>query len=98
MAAPAGKKIAIIYQDPYGGTCLNYGCVPSKFMIARARVAHQVRTASRYHISASAPSVDLAAIVREKDERNDSERSSLMKEATDAENVTVIKGKASFSG
>lgn len=98
MAAPAGKKIVIIYQDPYGGTCLNYGCVPSKFMIARAHVAHQVRTAARFHISANAPSVDLAAIVAEKNERNNEERSGLMKDATDADNVTVIKGKASFSG
>ncbi len=35
MAVSAGKKVALIYQDPYGGTCLNYGCVPSKFMIHR---------------------------------------------------------------
>ncbi|PZS02638.1 MAG: dihydrolipoamide dehydrogenase, partial [Candidatus Chloroheliales bacterium] len=98
MVVPTGKKVALIYQDPYGGTCLNVGCIPSKFMIHRARIAHQVRTAARYHVSASAPTVDLAAIVKEKDERLKKEREGMLEDANKQKNLTLIKGQARFTG
>ena len=44
-AVEAGHRVALIYRPPFGSTCLNTGCVPSKFLIHRARIAHLVRTA-----------------------------------------------------
>ena len=98
MVVPTGKKVALIYNGVYGATCLNYGCVPSKFMIARARVAQTVRDAGRYHVSAAAPHVDLAAIVKEKDAMLAKERGAMLAEAKAAQNLTLIKGHARFSG
>jgi pyruvate/2-oxoglutarate dehydrogenase complex dihydrolipoamide dehydrogenase (E3) component len=47
LAVEAGKLVALFYRAPFGSTCLNTGCVPSKFLIHRARVVHMVRTARR---------------------------------------------------
>jgi len=44
-AVAAGHRVAMVYREPYGSTCVNVGCVPSKFLIHRANVAHTVRTA-----------------------------------------------------
>src|SRR5919106_4537660 len=66
-AVAAGHRVAMIYREPYGSTCVNVGCVPSKFLIHRANVAHAVRTARHFHVEGHGdPSVDLAAIVADK--------------------------------
>src|ERR671919_2589287 len=59
-AVAAGHRVAMIYREPYGSTCVNVGCVPSKFLIHRANVAHAVRTAARFGIGVDErPRVDL---------------------------------------
>lgn len=39
-AAKAGKKVLLIEQGNYGGDCTNFGCIPSKSLIASASCAH----------------------------------------------------------
>ena len=59
-AVAAGHRVAMIYREPYGSTCVNTGCVPSKFLIHRANVAHTVRTSARFHVNGHGePGVDL---------------------------------------
>src|SRR5712691_2645800 len=81
-AANEGKRTALIYQDPYGGTCMNVGCVPSKFLIHHAQMAHHVRTAARFHVNASQPLVDYAAIVRDKKAMISQDRQDALQGAT----------------
>ena len=38
-AAGLGAKVALVERSLMGGDCLNFGCVPSKGLIAAARVA-----------------------------------------------------------
>lgn len=45
-----------------GGDCLNYGCVPSKALIASARHAHAMRTAGRFGLEAHDPKIDYSKI------------------------------------
>ncbi|MEQ1522763.1 MAG: FAD-dependent oxidoreductase, partial [Aestuariivirga sp.] len=45
-----------------GGDCLNYGCVPSKALIAAAKQAHVFRTSGKYGISAAEPKVDFKKV------------------------------------
>jgi pyruvate/2-oxoglutarate dehydrogenase complex dihydrolipoamide dehydrogenase (E3) component len=45
-----------------GGDCLNYGCVPSKSVIAAAHAAHQVRSSHRFGVKAVAPEIDMGAV------------------------------------
>jgi pyruvate/2-oxoglutarate dehydrogenase complex dihydrolipoamide dehydrogenase (E3) component len=49
-AAQLGVSVVLIEKGKMGGDCLNYGCVPSKALIASARRAHLMRTASQFGI------------------------------------------------
>jgi pyruvate/2-oxoglutarate dehydrogenase complex dihydrolipoamide dehydrogenase (E3) component len=49
-AAGLGARVALVERDFMGGDCLNVGCVPSKALIAAARVAATVRNAGDYGV------------------------------------------------
>jgi pyruvate/2-oxoglutarate dehydrogenase complex dihydrolipoamide dehydrogenase (E3) component len=57
IAATVKAKVALIEHDRMGGDCLNTGCVPSKALLAAARVAHDMRTADRFGIGGVTPDV-----------------------------------------
>ena len=92
----AGKRVALIYRAPFGSTCLNVGCVPSKFLIHRAQVAQLVRGASRFHIDATLSRIRLDEIVDEMDAKIDSDRAAAFKVASQADHLTLIEGPARF--
>ncbi len=60
-AAQMGADVTLLERHKMGGDCLNYGCVPSKALIATAKTAHAMRQASRYGIASVEPQVDYAA-------------------------------------
>ena len=62
LAASLPLRVAVVERDRVGGECLWTGCVPSKALLASARVAHTVRTAGRYGIGAQPPDIDTAAV------------------------------------
>ena len=41
-----GQRVAVIERDRVGGTCVNWGCTPTKTIVASARAAHMVRRAA----------------------------------------------------
>lgn len=57
-----GLRVAAVERGRIGGDCLWTGCVPSKALIASARVAHTVRGADRFGVRAGEPRVDLDAV------------------------------------
>ncbi|HEX5939442.1 MAG TPA: FAD-dependent oxidoreductase, partial [Dehalococcoidia bacterium] len=59
---PIGIKVAIVERDRIGGDCLWTGCVPSKALIASAKAAWTVRTASEFGINVRDYEVDTAAV------------------------------------
>ncbi len=61
-AAAFGQRVVLIEKGRMGGDCLNYGCVPSKAMIASARRAHQMRTSAPFGITPVEPVVDWSAV------------------------------------
>ena len=58
FAATLDLKVAVAERGRVGGDCLWTGCVPSKALLASAKVAHHVRTADEYGIEAVEPAVD----------------------------------------
>jgi pyruvate/2-oxoglutarate dehydrogenase complex dihydrolipoamide dehydrogenase (E3) component len=50
-ASQLGLKVALFEAHEMGGDCLNYGCVPSKALIATAHAAHAVRQAGRFGVT-----------------------------------------------
>src|SRR5260370_980162 len=62
FAAKLGAKVAIVEKNRIGGDCTWTGCVPSKALLKAAKVAHEVRTASRFGIVANPPSPDMLQV------------------------------------
>ena len=66
-AAEAGARVALIGHTKIGGTCVNFGCVPSKALIRAVETLHQAGTASRFEgISAEATMTNWAATMAQK--------------------------------
>ncbi len=61
-AAQLGASVVLIEKGLMGGDCLNYGCVPSKAMIAAAHHAQSIRDAAAFGIDA-VPQVDFARVM-----------------------------------
>ena len=61
-AAQLGSSVILIEKHKMGGDCLNYGCVPSKAMIAAGKRAHAMRTSGPFGIAPVAPSIDPSAV------------------------------------
>ena len=58
FAATLDLRIAAVERDRLGGDCLWTGCVPSKALLASAKVAHHMRTADAFGITPVEPEVD----------------------------------------
>ena len=54
-AAQLGCKVVLVERHKMGGDCLNYGCVPSKALIAAGHHAHAVRRAREFGVDAGEP-------------------------------------------
>lgn len=61
-ASQMGAEVVLLEKAKMGGDCLNYGCVPSKAMIAAAHAAHAVRRAGRFGIAAAEPAIDFEKV------------------------------------
>src|SRR5271169_698386 len=61
-AAAFGQRVVLIEKHKMGGDGLNYGTVPSKALLAAAKRAHAMRTASPFGIRGVEPLIDHAAI------------------------------------
>lgn len=61
-AAAFGVHVVLLEKHKMGGDCLNYGCVPSKAMIAAGRYAHTMRSGQPFGIAPTEPQIDYAAV------------------------------------
>lgn len=62
IAAAFGVSVVLIEKGKMGGDCLNYGCVPSKALIATAKSADAIRHADKYGIHVPDPVVDFQQV------------------------------------
>lgn len=97
--AGSGLKTALVEMRHVGGTCVNYGCTPTKTMAASARVAHLVGRAGDYGILPGAGSarVDLGKIRRRKRDMVSSFREGSERHIEETEKLALLRGKATFS-
>ena len=61
-AVQMGASVALVEKGKMGGDCLNYGCVPSKALLAAGHAAEAVRRARRFGVTAAAAAIDPAAV------------------------------------
>lgn len=62
-AAQMGASVALIEMGKMGGDCLNYGCVPSKSLLAAAKTAHRIRQSQLFGIQTTEPEINFANVM-----------------------------------
>jgi pyruvate/2-oxoglutarate dehydrogenase complex dihydrolipoamide dehydrogenase (E3) component len=60
--AGLGGRVALVERNKMGGDCLNYGCVPSKALIASARLIDRIRHASRWGLDEPVPRFEFETV------------------------------------
>jgi len=96
MAARLGANSLLVDRESLGGDCLHYGCVPSKSLIASARIAHTMRGAEKFGLESVDQTVDLARVMDRVDKIRDEIGSHESPEAIRELGVDVAFGGASF--
>jgi dihydrolipoamide dehydrogenase len=67
-AAQLGASVALVERELPGGTCLNWGCIPTKTLITAADLFGKIQQAERFGIRVGAPDIDYAAAGARKNE------------------------------
>ena len=65
-AAQLGAKVAIVEREQLGGTCLNWGCIPTKALIAAADTFAKIKHAEMFGITVKGATVDYAVMIGHK--------------------------------
>src|ERR1035441_3634333 len=65
-AAQLGASVAIVEKEQLGGTCLNWGCIPTKALIGAAETLAKIKRAAAFGITVSGVSLDYAAMIGQK--------------------------------
>lgn len=92
--AQEGKRVVMFERDVLGGSCINYGCTPSKAFLAAAHAAGRARQAEKLGIHAQVK-VDFPAVMRRVRSIRDSFNQGIQKRLEDA-GVEVVFAEASF--
>ena len=95
--AKLGWRVALIEEGQLGGSCINYGCTPTKTMIASARIAHAAKRGPEFGVHTGNVRVDMAEIVARKNEISGSFRSGIEDQVKNNPNLTLYRGHGRFT-
>ncbi len=93
---PTGASIAVIEGNKVGGSCVNYGCTPTKTMVASAKALHQAKRGDFYGFKAS-PVLNFERVMERMNEVREASSNGLTNWLESTKNVTLIRGMASFT-
>jgi len=97
-AAGLGARVALVEAASQpGGDCLFTGCVPSKSLIASAKLVHQLRTADRLGLDPGEPSFDFARVMERVQSVIEQAGAPDTPEALRERGVTVLRAHARFA-
>jgi dihydrolipoamide dehydrogenase len=94
-AAQLGASVALVEKEEMGGTCLNWGCIPTKTLIASSELFARIKSAGTMGLRVASASFDYAAMADRKDQVVAKLRNGV-KQLLKANGVTVFQGSASF--
>ncbi|MFW2512391.1 FAD-dependent oxidoreductase [Demequina sp. SO4-13] len=93
-----GERVAVFQDGPFGGTCLNDGCRPTKALRASAHAAHVARTAAAHGVHVGEVTVDVSKAIARKDELIDGWRDSGGGYFEDHETISYVTARARIAG
>ena len=93
----AGMTVALVERHFFGGTCVNTGCMPTKTLVASARVAHQARRAADYGVVLKGDvSIDLPRVMARAHKVTETSRGNVEGWLDGMKHLTVLRGHARF--
>ncbi len=96
--AQQGEKTTLVESRRIGGSCINYGCTPTKTMVASADAADRARQAEGFGVHTGEISVDMKRIRARKRKMVTDFRSGLERRIESTGGLELIRGIARFTG
>ncbi|MFD4631580.1 mycothione reductase [Streptomyces sp. NPDC058284] len=90
--------VAVVAEGPFGGTCLNAGCIPSKMLSVTAEVADAVRESGRHDVRAASDGIAWPAVQERVFGRLDAVSRDEEGDRRASDFTTVYRGRARFTG
>lgn len=95
-AAQLGGSVVLIEKDKIGGTCLNYGCIPTKSFVKSAHLFEEIQRSAEFGIKTNPPVIEPDQIVNRKNQVV-SNLAGGIKYLLDHWNIRLIEGEAKVS-
>src|SRR6266478_5525747 len=96
--AKAGKRVGLAEREHLGGSCVNFGCTPTKTVISSARMAHQARRAAEFGLRIPEIEVDFPAVLERAKRILMESRDGLTAGFEDSDNPKLLRGHARIEG
>jgi pyruvate/2-oxoglutarate dehydrogenase complex dihydrolipoamide dehydrogenase (E3) component len=90
----AGQTVAVIERKLVGGTCVNYGCIPTKTLVASAHAAQLARRGADYGVGTGDVTVDIRKVKARKDKIMLDDRHGVESWLDGMNGCTLIRGHA----
>jgi dihydrolipoamide dehydrogenase len=94
-AARMGAEVTLIERDLLGGTCLNWGCIPTKSLLQSGEVIKTIKESKLFGIQCGDHKVDFTAVMNRKNQVVEQLRGGVEKLLA-AKKIRVIKGTATL--
>jgi pyruvate/2-oxoglutarate dehydrogenase complex dihydrolipoamide dehydrogenase (E3) component len=96
--AGMGKRVALVERKDLGGSCINFGCTPTKAAIASARVAHLARRGAAFGLNIPTVDVDFLRVLQRARDISIEFRRGLDRRMDGIENPRLFRSHARFEG
>jgi len=95
QAATYGVRVGVVEQEDIGGTCINRGCIPKKFIVYAADFALHNQVAYKYGWDNVQGSFDWARFIKAVHQQITNRQKSYLQKLQ-ASGVELLRGKATF--
>ncbi|OCB44107.1 mercuric reductase [Mycobacterium vulneris] len=92
----AGQTVAVIERKLVGGTCVNYGCIPTKTLVASAHAAHLARRGADFGVGTGEIDVDMTKVKARKDAIMLADRHGVEDWLESMDGAVLLRGHARF--
>lgn len=97
LASQRGKRVALVEKTALGGTCLNWGCIPTKLYLGATESLEALEAQSRLRLCTGSIQVDLPALIKRKQAIISASRKAMTSQL-ERFGVTIITGAATLTG
>ncbi len=97
LGAARGRRVLMVEQSRIGGTCINWGCIPSKTLIHKAQMYHSARKGRHWGLNLEAGRPECGTLMPLKDRAIETVRQThYQREIDRTPNITLLQGRARF--